>query len=365
MLAKIVFADTTSHYDGRDLERRPVGGTESSIIRLSRELVKRGHDVTVISNCDGVVMDQGVRWQPFSAPVPQNCDLYVPAVHPKLLGLVPNARRTVLWCLWRVNNLKHYKQLPRMWWHRPIPLLISRFQAQTWSPFLPQRRPHLVIPHALPDDVRSFAPLASPPPPVCVFASNPRRNLKRLVELWAARIWPQRKDARLLVFGSMRSVADPWTEWAGDVLPANVTPRVKASIEIRTAVPRDEMMQAVRHARAMTYLGHKTEAFCLAVAEAQAMGVPAVVAPVAVLPERVIDNVTGFVRGDENDFCDATLSLLNDDGLWRSQHEKALELQRGITWAEFAARFEVMLMSDMISTYRSWGGPPAVQRDGT
>ena len=120
-------------------------------------------------------------------------------------------------------------------------------------------------------------------------------------------------------------------------------------------------MRAVRQSRAMIYLGHKTEAFCLAVAEAQAMGVPTVVAPVAVLPERVIDNVTGFVRGDEAEFCDATLSLLNDDVLWRSQHENALRLQRGIGWAEFAARFEVALMSDMVSTYRSWDDLPATQ----
>lgn len=354
MPVTIVFADTTSHYDGRDLERRPLGGTESSMVRLSRELVKRGHDVTVISNCDGVVMDRGVRWQPFSAPVPRECDLYVPAVHPKLLGLVPRAKRTVLWLLWRANNLKHYKQLPRMWWHRPIPLMISQFQAQTWSPMLPRRNPHIVIPHALPDEIRGYAPLPSPPPPVCVFASNPQRNLKRLVELWAARIWPQRRDAKLLVFGSMRKLDDPWAEWSGHLLPANLSAEVRASIEIRTGVPREELMHAERHARAMLYLGHKTEAFCLAVAEAQAMGLPAVVAPVAVLPERVIDNVTGFVRGDEDEFCKAALALLNDDALWRSQHEKALELQRGIGWAEFAARFEVTLMSDLVSTYRSW-----------
>ncbi len=359
MPAKIVFADTTGHYDGRDLERRPIGGTESSMIRLTRELVKRGHDVTVISNCDGVVVDHGVRWQPFSAPVPQECDLYVPAVHPKLLGLVPNAKRTVLWLLWRANNLKHYKQLPRMWWHRPIPLMTSMFQAQTWSPVLPRRNPHHIIPHALPDDIRGFAPLEAPPPPVCVFASNPQRNLRRLVELWVERIWPQRKDAKLLVFGSMRQVADPWAAWSGSVLPPNVSPEARASVEIHTAAPREELMQAVRHSRAMIYLGHKTEAFCLAVAEAQAMGVPTVVAPVAVLPERVIDNVTGFVRGDESEFCDAALSLLNNDALWRSQHEKALELQRGISWAEFAARFEVVLMSDMVSTYRSWDTLPA------
>ena len=97
----------------------------------------------------------------------------------------------------------------------------------------------------------------------------------------------------------------------------------------------------------MPYLGHKTEAFCLTLAEAQALGTPCVVAPVAVLPERVIDGVTGFVRGDPRGFADATLAIFSDDQLWRSQHEAALKQQQGISWAEYAARFETALLADL------------------
>jgi glycosyltransferase involved in cell wall biosynthesis len=68
-----------------------------------------------------------------------------------------------------------------------------------------------------------------------------------------------------------------------------------------------------------------------------------------VLPERVIDGVTGFVRGDDASFAEAALSLANDDKLWRRQHEAALKLQRGLSWSEVAARFEQALLSDMIA----------------
>jgi glycosyltransferase involved in cell wall biosynthesis len=110
----------------------------------------------------------------------------------------------------------------------------------------------------------------------------------------------------------------------------------------------------------MLYLGHKVEAFCFAVAEAQAMGVPCVVAPVTVLPERVVDGVTGFIRADPADFAEATLSLLGDDALWRRQHQAALKFQQGISWAEHAARFEATFLSDMMPTDRAWcdGGNP-------
>lgn len=354
-MVSIVFADTTGRYDGRDLERRPLGGTESSMIRLTRALVQRGHQVTVISNCDGVVEDHGVRWQPFSAAMPSSCDLYVPVQHPKLLGLV-SARRTALWVLWRPNNLKHYKQLPMMWWHRPVPILMSLYQVEQYSPVLPRRDPHLIIPLALPDDIRGLPRLESPPPPQLVFASNPARNLFGIMRIFADRILPVRPDAKLKVFGAVTAAADPWAAWGG-LVPQDLTPQTKAAIDIRTALPREQMMAEIRASRAMIYLGHKTEAFCLSLAETQALGVPCVVAPIAVLPERVIDGVTGFVRADEGEFADAALALLNDDKLWRQQHEAALRLQQGLSWSEYAARFEAALLSDWMSTNRSWSAP--------
>ncbi len=109
----------------------------------------------------------------------------------------------------------------------------------------------------------------------------------------------------------------------------------------------------MRGSRVMLYLGHKAEAFCLAAAEAQALGVPAVFAPVTVLPERVIDGVTGFVRGDESEFAERAVALMTDDNLWRRQHEAALQYQQGISWSEHAGRLEAALLSDMIPIYRS------------
>jgi glycosyltransferase involved in cell wall biosynthesis len=94
----------------------------------------------------------------------------------------------------------------------------------------------------------------------------------------------------------------------------------------------------------MLYLGHKVEAFCFAVAEAQAMGVPCVVAPVAAVPERVIDGVTGYIHSDPQKFAEAALAILSDDALWRKQHEAALQLQQGLSWDEHAAHFEAAVM---------------------
>lgn len=347
-MASIVFADSTGRYDGTDFERRPLGGTESSLVQLARALAQRGHQVTAITNCERAVVDRGVTWRPFGSEVPEACDLYIPLQHPWLFGLIKRPRRLAVWVLWRGNNLKHYKQIWRMWWYRPIVVLVSQMQIQQYSPFLPPRRADVVIPLGLPDDIRGLPPLAATPGPEFIFASNPARNLEGIIRIFADRILPARPDARLKVFGTVAAVSDPWKQWQGTSLPVNLSDAARRAIEIRTAVPRLELMAAMRNARAMIYLGHKTEAFCLALAEAQALGLPSVVAPIAVLPERVIDGVTGFVRGDEASFAQAALSIANDDQLWRRQHEAALRLQQGLSWHDVAARFEATLLSDNV-----------------
>ena len=115
-------------------------------------------------------------------------------------------------------------------------------------------------------------------------------------------------------------------------------------MRVHRPVPKAELIEAMRAARVMLYLGHKCEAFCLSLAEAQALGVPAVIAPVAALPERVIDGVTGFHHADPAAFADAAVRLMTDDDLWRRQHLAALELQQGLTVTDYVDRFEAAIL---------------------
>jgi glycosyltransferase involved in cell wall biosynthesis len=248
--------------------------------------------------------------------------------------------------LWPVSQLKHYKKIWRMWLHRPVPILISEYQAQTYSPFLPPTGPKIVLPHGLPADVRGHKPLPAAPPRRAIFASNPQRNLRPLVKIWVQSILPRVPDAVLDVYGvnDIKSDEDVWQKWEGTVLPPGMSSQFKASVRLHAPLSRAGLITAMRESRVLLYLGHKSEAFCLAVAEAQALGVPAVVAPVTVLPERVKDGVTGFVRANPDEFAKCATDLLTDDNLWRRQHEASLLHQQGITWAEHARRLESALI---------------------
>jgi glycosyltransferase involved in cell wall biosynthesis len=354
-MATIIIGDKTLGYDGRDLEKRPLGRTESSVIQLARELARRRHDVTVYTNCDRPVEHEGVRWKPLSETPPTTCNLYIAVHQPELLGFVKRPERRAIWVIWPVNQLKHYKKVWRSWWYRPVPVLISLHQAHMYSPFLPRRDPHIVIPHGLPDDVRGHPPLQNAPLRRAIFTSRPTLHLRELVEIWAARVLPRVPDAALDVYGvhDLQPGQDAWQTWQGSYLPAGVPLQVKQSVQVHTTVSRKALIEAIRSSRVLLYLGHKAEAFCLAVAEAQALGVPAVVGPVAAVPERVIDGVTGFHRADPQQFAEAAVAILTDDGLWHRQHQAALRHRQGISWSEAAGRFEAALLGDRISFYRS------------
>jgi Glycosyl transferases group 1 len=345
-MAKIIFADRTGRYDGRDLERRALGGTESSVIQTARDLARRGHDVTVHSNCDGELIDHGVRWRPLTDRPDESCDAYIAVQQPELLGFVPRPTRRAIWVLWGANQLRHYKRFWRLWRHPPKPILMSQSQVRDYWPVLPGRGEIALIHLPLPDAVRGHGPLAAPPPRRAIFASNPQRNLRALVEIWGERILPRLPDAVLDVYGvnNLKPGEQAWDAWAGDLLPSNASPSLKASVRVHHPVPRAELIEAMRAARVMLYLGHKCEAFCLSLAEAQALGVPAVIAPVAALPERVIDGVTGFHHADPTAFAEASIRLLTDDELWRRQHLAALELQQGLTITEYVDRFEAAIL---------------------
>ena len=80
---------------------------------------------------------------------------------------------------------------------------------------------------------------------------------------------------------------------------------------------------------------------------------PAVVAPVAAVPERVIDGVTGFHHADPAKFADAAVRAADRRGLWRRQHEACLRYQQGIAWTEYAGRFEFALLGDRMPLVRA------------
>jgi len=180
---------------------------------------------------------------------------------------------------------------------------------------------------------------------------NPAAYLKKPRNLWRL-AWYR---PTLVVTGAYHAATIPrWLPCGRrEIIPYGVLDRFRTASPREPPVPRAIFtsnplrgLDWLLDLWVMLYRGDPGETFCLALAEAQAMGVPAVVKPLGSTAERVVDGVTGRVAKDDDAFVAAAIALLSDDRLWRSCHLAALERQRGLSWDAVGARFEALMLDE-------------------
>ena len=337
-------ADYGIAFDGRSAETGPLGGAETAFVALAEALAARGHRVAARNNCRAPLHHKGVGWAPLAGEVPEACDLYIGSRGHRVIGLVPAARRRLFW----LHNPARYLRKPRMLWpllrYRPTLVVTGDYHAGTVPAWVP-RGGLEIIPYGILDRFRHAAE-REPPAARAIFTSNPLRGLDWLLDLWVARIAPQVPGAELHIYAGPAVYGGALGTAHAEAMEA-VLARADAlyaqGVRRHTPVGRDKLAEVLAGARAMLYRGDPGETFCLALAEAQAMGVPAVVQPIGSVTERVIDGKTGRIAPTDDDFVDAAVAVLRDDDLWRRWHHGALATQRGLTWDAVGARYEALI----------------------
>jgi glycosyltransferase involved in cell wall biosynthesis len=342
-MASVVMADDGIAFDGMMAETAPLGGAETAFVALAEALAARGHRVEVRNRCPAEVIHKGVRWAPLSRDLPHACDLYIGNRSHRVIGLVRQARRRVLWLHNPALYLRKPRNLWRLAWYHPTLVVTGVYHAATIPRWLPLGG-YEIIPYGVLDRFRS-APAREPPAPRAIYTSNPLRGLDWLLDLWVARIRPAVPQAELHIYAGAAVyglAGSPHARQMDEVL-ARADALAASGVRRYPPVGRKALAVALSGARVMLYRGDPGETFCLALAEAQAMGVPAVVKPLGSTPERVIDGVTGRVAENEDAFVAAAVAVLRDDELWRRWHLAALERQRGLSWDTVGARFEALI----------------------
>ena len=344
-MARIVLADDGIVFDGTTPDRRPLGGVESSVVALCEALAARGHEVRVCNHCDQAMVHKGVSWTPIADGLPEAADLYIANRGDKLLTLMPKARRMVFWIHNPATYLMKWRYLSKLWRYKPAIIFIGHVHAGTYPVWAPGGE-RVVIPYGIPEPFRTADPAHVPPPPRAIFTSNPLRGLDWLLDLWVTRIRPQVPGAELHLFSG------PATYGGAGAAKAPEMERVLAQaraltgdgVILRDPVPKAALIGELRASRAMLYRGDLNETFCLAVGEAQAMGVPAVVQNLGSVAERVIDRRTGVVAADDEAFATAAVEILSNDDTWRRYHDAALANQRSWGWDDAATAFDELIV---------------------
>lgn len=343
-MAHVVMTDDGIVFDGLSPARGPLGGAEAAFLSLAEGLAGRGHRVDVRNRCAAPLQHNGVDWAPLERGLPEACDLYIANRGHRLIGLVPQARRRLFWIHNPGGYLRKWRYVREMWRWKPVIVTTGRYHESTVPRWMPSGG-RVTIPYALAEEFRNAPRRDAPPPPRAIFTSNPLRGLDWLLDVWVKHIHPQVPQAELHLYGGpgVYGAAGEAKATAMNAVLARADALARQGVRRFSPLPRPALIDALRQSRVMLYRGDENETFCMAVAEAQSLGVPAVVLALGSLPERVRDNETGFVDADEESFARHAVALLTDAALWRRQHEAALSLQTGAGAEEVARQFEALV----------------------
>jgi glycosyltransferase involved in cell wall biosynthesis len=349
-MAHFIFADDGFPFTGHSLRDGPLGGAESAFVQMAEALATQGHRVTVYNNTPLAVDAFGVAWRNRASPWAQDGDVYVANRSAYLLDKLPAIRRRIFWIHNPANYLLKWRYAWRLAWHRPCIVFSGEYHAGTypsWGPPWGGKTTRAIVPYGIGEIFLKSPPHELAPPPKVIFTSNPMRGLDWLLKLWTESIRPQVPNAELHVFSGVSTYQAGGTA-LGQKMSQVLTRAQELSrqgVVLRQPVAKSALIQELRSARAMLYQGDVGETFCLALGEAQAMGVPVVVQPIGNVAERVVDGITGYVADDDKSFVEKSVRVLKDDAQWLDMHRAALARQGVWDWPKAARAFADLALS--------------------
>jgi len=326
---KIGFYITGSPFDGNTLEKKALGGTESSVIYMSRELAGLGNHVNVYTNCensgeyDGVIYKkyqefdteekfdvivsvrelEPLKWADSKIRICWVPDAYDQTIIQTRIHDWPHADRLFTVSRWQTNGLIQYYKIPK-----------EKFFITRNGVYRPD-----------------FEMEAEKNKNKLIYASAPYRGLDILIDLFP-KIREQIKNAELFVFGYL---TDPKYE--------SLYKKAESieGIRIMRNISRQAFVQEFLNSYIMIYPNHFPETSCIAAMESQAAGTPIVSSNLGALPETVKGGV--LISGNphskkyQDDFVGETVSLLQNRTKWLELSKKGREyILKNNSWDKIA-----------------------------
>jgi len=327
-----------------DLEEKSIAGTQTAFIELSRAFEKLGNTVNVYTNSLRVLETPRRTWNQLSQlNGTVEYDLMIVNVSPYLFETFKHikTRKKILWIHNEAKYLLYWNRLKYVLKYLPVVVFSGKYHKSTLPFFIPTGG-RKIIEYGLSEAVLQSKVVETQARNQKVFfTSNPLRSLQWIVDLWVTQIHPKVPTAELHVFAGWKT----YGSWG-----VSVKKRMQAEIDyaalfassnviIREVIPKRLLFEEMRNGRAIFYRGDRAETFCLAVAEAQALGLPAVVCDLGCMKERVEDGVTGFVAKNDKVFIEAALNILRDDNLFNSMSNSSIKKYKVINWEIAANKF--------------------------
>jgi glycosyltransferase involved in cell wall biosynthesis len=343
-------------FDGATIATEPLGGSESGIIYMARELVRCGHTVTVYTNCANPAEYDGVTYRHYHAfftdyrTFPWDGVIAFRSLDPMLLGRI--APRMIFWTgdAYDQPALIDFAH-PAVQHNVDLVFCVSQWHRQT---FIDRFR---LSPDKVIATRNGFAPELLPARAAArtiasgVYTSTPFRGLKILLELFPE-IRQRVPVMKLDVFSSMKVYG--WTaEQDAASFGALYESAAQPGITWHGSVAQPRLLNHLASSGLLLYPNTFEETSCIAAIEAQAAGCVVVTSARGALTETVVDGVTGFcLKGDPNsdpyrkDFVEAATGLIQNEEMFAQMSEAArLRALRNYTWASIASEWTGVLES--------------------
>ena len=327
-----------------DLEVKSISGAQTAFIELSRAFEQLGAFVNVYTETLMSLHGNRRTWNQLSqVDGTVSYDLMIVNVSPYLFENYKHikAKKKILWIHNEAKYLLYLNRLKILVKYRPIVIFSGKYDKSTLPFFIPTGG-RKVIPVGISDHILKMGESVPTKRSKKVYsASSPLKSLRWLVDLWVTQIHPNNSDAELHVFAEWKTYG---------VWGKSVKNRIQAEIEyasqftgnkivIRDLMPKHELLQEMRNGCAILYRGDRAETFCLAVAEAQALGLPAVVCDLGSMKERVEHGVTGFVARSDDEFVKYAIKVLQDEQLCEQLSIAAKNKHTEVSWLNAANQF--------------------------
>lgn len=332
-----------------DLDSRPLGGSETALIAMARELARRGRRVACFCNTSVIQTYDNVFYAPVSHFFLMARTVKIPILmasrfpYPFQKGLRTDCN--LLWLHDVQGSAMNEPLLPLMS-HVDLVFVLSDTQAAELM------RRHQIPPKKiiktrngfLPEYFAQEVPARQREPMSLVYASRPDRGLGEALEVF--------KILRLSIPQAVLHVCayTPWNDLEKDRDLAHFMPLLRSpGIIYHGGLSKPELMQLFEKTQLLLYPNvTELETSCMVAIEAMAAGLPVITSDRGALPETLADGVGGrviaFGNGDEifiRDLASACLELLTNSTAWetlsRTARKRAWDTYR---WEQVAAEWD-------------------------
>ena len=341
-------------FNGHTIQEKSLGGSETALLYMAKELAARGHDVKVFNNCDMPGRYDGVdyfdvrkSWNEI-APICE-FDVFIVSRDYSFLAQKMNARMTILW---NHDIATDRRAIMTNIWGTDFVWCLSQFHVDQWLSLVPEIKPILHqtrngIDLELIDVARNKHKKTVRNMSKFIWGSRPERGLDVMLQ----KTWPRvlkeiDKDAQLIIAG----YSD-----VGLTLPEHVIEYhkyldtlIKSSSNVQRigSLTKEQWYELLCTSGMMLYPTSFPEISCINALEAQACGLPIITSANFALVDTVADKnnlIQNNPKSDEyqNAMIARAKRLVSNDFEYKLSQRKGRNHVEGVyEWKTIAKEWE-------------------------